>query len=72
MADGDGMSAREPPWSCILHIWDIFFCPSDHKSSLRSDSHGDNIFLHCLHPKTSLACLGTDCKSFPSLVLDVS
>lgn len=34
--------------------WDIFFCPSDHKSGLRSDSHGD-IFRGCLHPKTSLA-----------------
>lgn len=35
--------------------WDIFFCPSDHKSSLKSDSHGDIIFRGCLHPTTSLA-----------------
>lgn len=48
--------------------WDTFFCPSDHKSSPRSGSHGDNISLmisrDCPHPQNSLAWALTT-GSFP-------
>lgn len=67
MAYGDCM-AGNPLGAASSASWDTFFCPSDHKSSLKSGSHGDNISLvisrDCPCPQTSLAWALTT-ASFP-------
>lgn len=58
MAHGHHMSGKDLPRGCILCILGHFLLPSDHKSSLWRDSHGDNISLmisrNCFFPQTSL------------------
>lgn len=71
MANGDGMSGRETPGSCILHVLGHFLLS---KWPQEQPDEGFPwwyfLFTNRLHPKTSLAW--ADCRDFPSLVLDVS
>lgn len=59
MAYGNRTSGKDLPRGCILCILGHFLLPSDRKSSLRRDSHGDNISLmisrDCLCPQISFA-----------------